>query len=263
MNIKQIIWLSSTLFLNLQIGAMDDPKKERAKQELISFLHNPGNEQLFTSMKELTKNFTDINAPEQLHGQNALIRATSMNNVELAKLLIDAGAAIDAKDYVHSTPLMYAVLGKINLVKLLLAAGANVNLLDNIGQSPLMLAIYYEHPDSEIIKLLINSGANINAQTNVGTPLIYAVNMQEVEIVKLLLNAGANVNIPVNGLTPLHVAVINNNIGLVQLLLEHGAYPEVPNILNQTALDLAREGGNKQIIKLLQDWIAVYQKKKL
>ena len=63
------------------------------------------------------------------------------------------------------TPLHFATRHQgEEVVKMLLEAGANVNAEDDTKWTPLMLASYAGQPDN--LKLLLASEANINAETD-------------------------------------------------------------------------------------------------
>jgi hypothetical protein len=88
-----------------------------------------------------------------------------------------------------ATPLMVASLnGHADRVKLLLAAGANVNATKD-GSMPLMGASLKGHAD--VVKLLLAAGANVNAADKYGnTPLFYASKNGHDSVVQLLKAAG-------------------------------------------------------------------------
>lgn len=81
--------------------------------------------------------------------------------------------------------------GNIEEVKLLIEAGADVNAVDDFRFSPsLMWASYYGH--TGIAKLLIDAGADINAvNKDCHTALTWAVRDKDIEMIKLLIDAGA------------------------------------------------------------------------
>ena len=97
--------------------------------------------------------------------------AIDSNNIERARLLIEKGADINAKDKGGWTLLNWAI-GKNNteISRLLIEKGAAVNAKSNNGITPLYLAI--EKYNTEISQLLIEKGADVNAKGNNGrTPL--------------------------------------------------------------------------------------------
>ena len=79
----------------------------------------------------------------------------------------------------------------IEIVKLLLNAGADIDKQDNHGDTALIYAAIKNN--IEIVKLLLNSGADIDKQNNNGdTALIYAAYRNNLEIVEILLDYGAD-----------------------------------------------------------------------
>jgi len=120
------------------------------------------------------------------------------------------------------TPLMYASrYGYIGMMKLLISAGANLEALGNNGETPLILAVIGN--SYEAVELLIRSGANVDVRDSSGnTVLMHAamfidraavhdptVNAYSVnrDIIKLLLDSSADIDATnKNGKTALMLA---------------------------------------------------------
>lgn len=85
-----------------------------------------GNPGLVTALVSAGADVNRANA----EGTTPLMQAAASGSVETAKLLLDHGAAVDAKDIAHAqTPLMFAAsLNRAAVVKLLLARGADSSL---------------------------------------------------------------------------------------------------------------------------------------
>ncbi|MGE5341629.1 MAG: ankyrin repeat domain-containing protein [Candidatus Omnitrophota bacterium] len=84
------------------------------------------------------------------------------------------------------------------------------------------------------------------------SPLFVSVSVGNIEIAKMLLNVGANPNIlEGEGVTPLVEAVEKENVELVQLLLKHGAKVDMKGLVYKP-LEIAKKKGNIKMIKLLE-----------
>jgi len=79
--------------------------------------------------------------------------------------------------------------GYLDIVKILIEAGADVNTKNFFGYTPLLWASIYNH--KEVVNLLIEAGADINAKNNYGyTALIYASGNNNKDIIDLLKDMG-------------------------------------------------------------------------
>jgi hypothetical protein len=127
--------------------------------------------------------------------------------------------------YVGDTPLHAAAAGhRVEIAKMLLDAGADVNAAKNHRRSQ---SLHYaadgflENPKWDakrqlaMIRLLLDAGADISAQDKNGaTPLHRAVRTRCAAAVKCLLDAGADATIRNKpGSTPFHLAVQNTGRG--------------------------------------------------
>eukprot|EP00928_Gymnodinium_smaydae_P056619 TRINITY_DN39984_c0_g1_i1.p1 TRINITY_DN39984_c0_g1~~TRINITY_DN39984_c0_g1_i1.p1 ORF type:complete len:275 (+),score=45.69 TRINITY_DN39984_c0_g1_i1:56-826(+) len=86
------------------------------------------------------------------------------------------------------------------------------------------------------------------------TPLIHAVDAEQVEAVNELLLASASVNIAdPQGSTPLHYAALLGHAEIVDLLLGAGANPRLLDEEKATAADVARGEGHTELAEKLAD----------
>jgi cytohesin len=120
--------------------------------------------------------------------------ATMNNHPELAKVLIDAGADVNAEEGEDKdTPLHNAVWhGYIELAKALIDAGADVNAENKWKSTPLHNAAWYQHP--ELVKVLIEAGADLDAKNSAKKTPLHFVARRNIKIAKMLIDAGADVN---------------------------------------------------------------------
>lgn len=133
----------------------------------------------------------DVNAKSN-NNATALLIASGRNNVDVVKTLINAGADVNAKNIDGLTPLMNASASDNDneVLKALISAGANIDATDNDGKTALMMASFEGH--SKVVKELLAAGADINLQDKYyKTALEYAGENYNTEIVKLLKKAGA------------------------------------------------------------------------
>ncbi|HEX9048880.1 MAG TPA: ankyrin repeat domain-containing protein [Verrucomicrobiae bacterium] len=192
----------------------------------------------------------DVNQNAE-YGRTALTVAAEEGFISILELLLANKANPNVTDNRNGqTPLWLAMYkGHDKCVKLLLAAGANVDaeasdfLQPSSSPRQTSLSLATERGWMEMIKLLIAAKANPNAGAK-NPPLLCAVAITNLEAAAILLHVGANPNAAAIGrfddlhfvkngdyqnycshMTPLWLAVYLNQPGLVQLLLKCKADP--------------------------------------
>jgi len=139
----------------------------------------------------------------------------------------------------------------------LLDQGVPANAVDRYGVAPLLMVYYYPSVlETRVIRKLIEKGADVNAKGLKGeTPLVLAVNKQNLEIATLLLKSGALPNSgELAGKRPLTLAIEKGNEELVKLLLQHKAdvnYLESSTSCNCLQLQVAIERHQVELVPLL------------
>jgi len=130
----------------------------------------------------------DVNQKDEA-GTPLLTLATERGFLEIAELLLENGADIDAMNAVGHTAINRAVFfGKTATIDFLLAKKADVNKTDKkFVLTPLMAAARKNR--HEIGEKLIKSGANINQTNSIDnfTPILWAVYSDNYEFVKMIL----------------------------------------------------------------------------
>jgi uncharacterized protein len=123
------------------------------------------------SVQMLIARGADVNAKDSWRGQTPLMWAAAENHADLIKVLLAAGAAVDARSNGTFTALMFAVRQDAReAVRLLVAAGADVNLTGPNGQDVLRLAITNRHYTLAVA--LLDAGARPMTRDKQGrTPL--------------------------------------------------------------------------------------------
>lgn len=238
-------------------------------------------------VESLLKSGVDVNIRHDRWGITALTGAAGWGKKEIVKLLLVHGANIEFKDGYGHTPLMSAAKeGHLDVVKVLLAHGAEINVKSGFTSAPLWLAAEKGHKEVvklllkegssanvtdresgesilhraaglghlEIVKTLIDYGANVNHSMQYGgsTPLINAAMNGHYQVVKILLEHGAKINKCSDVGTPLSVAVESRHIEIIKLLLTYGADGQYEDEYCKSALEIAKQKGDKDIIELLQ-----------
>ena len=138
-------------------------------------------------IKELIAKGADINAKEfkEEYIKTPLHCAALQGELEIAILLIEQGADIDAQDIFYATPLYSATSqGNYEVVKSLIEHGANINAQRLDKKTALHCAVENEYRD--IVKLLLEKGANENIQDHKGMkPIDYARSGANKEMIKI------------------------------------------------------------------------------
>ena len=168
-----------------------------------------------------------------------LIFVSQHRNTGVARVLLEHGAVVDARDNEDSTPLHVASQhGHANAARLLLEHGADVHALNNNHSTPLHFAS--ESGYAEAARVLLEHGADVHAlNNNRSTPLHFVSQHGEAEAARVLLEHGAIVDArDDDDSTPLHVASQCGNAKVARLLLEHGADIHVRNKTDQTPQNL-------------------------
>jgi ankyrin repeat protein len=175
--------LSLTLFLAVAAQAADSPLADAAMR---------GDK---AAVRALLKEKADVNIA-QGDGSTALHWAAYHDDLELAKLLIAAGADIKAKTRLGDLTALFmaAKNGNASMITLLLDAKAEINSANANGTTPLMLAASSGSVDA--VKVLLDRGADMNAKdiTNGQTAVMFASAAGRAEVVKLLAARGADLN---------------------------------------------------------------------
>jgi len=185
---------------------------------------------------------------EEIASATPLSYAVDANNMDLVKLLVEAGADVNAGKW---PPLCRAVdENNTAIAEYLIDHGANVNYPKDWG--PLHQALYVSN-NIEMVKLLLARGADINAGS--WPALTVSIWEERKDIFDLLIQRGADVNTTDKwGWTPLYW-VVNNGVGLdfLKILIAHGAKvnSKYQSQTGETALIAEALFGRTEAVKLL------------
>ncbi|KOB72790.1 Ankyrin repeat and SOCS box protein 3 [Operophtera brumata] len=141
--------------------------------------------------------------------------------------------------------------GRVELIKLLLKYGAIIDVKDFDGDTPLHEACLAQQP--EAVKVLLCAGANPRIQNDqLFTPFHIACAGTSLDSAANLIHYSVDVNQrTVTGETPLMISLRSNNEYMIYLLLENGADPNLKNIDDKLALDIAIDIGFSSVFRKL------------
>jgi ankyrin repeat protein len=126
-------------------------------------------------------------------GRTPLITAVVGDNIEVAEVLLAAGADIEGVDsQLGATPLSWAACaGRFKAARFLLSRGAQINVRAGPdGNTPLHHAVRCCHKVPEMIRFLVVNGANVNATNDSGlTPIKQTSSKTQKQLLRSL---GAN-----------------------------------------------------------------------
>ena len=134
-----------------------------------------------------------------------------------------------------------------------------VDVQDNSGQTMLLLAINAENCD--LVRLLLEQNPNVNLTDKYGrSPLMNASLNRHFDVAKLLLQKKeTNVDIQDNdGWSALMFACQQGHYKMVELLLKYNADPDLLNAEGESALSLALQQENVEVITLLEVYYNYY-----
>jgi len=229
-----------------------------------------------TSEKLIEKRNLTEEEKEDLHKQ--LETAIEEDQpVDVIERLIDQGADMNALYGNERRPLSLLTFVMINhnnkinnkeIIKMLISKGIDLEQEDDLQkQKPLHTTLSFNTP--EIAKILLDAGANINSLDYHGwTPLMKAVDKENIAIINILINARAKIDggskynttnyqatfVEKASYTPLIKAIEKGNIDIVRMLLDagadiNGAYTKY----GYSPLVIAIEEENIEIVTLLLD----------
>jgi ankyrin repeat protein len=180
-------------------------------------------------LKSITASGAYVNLRDA-RGSTPLMHAAAVGSLEAMKLLLKAGADVNAKNGLETTALIWGSLDPAK-VRMLVEAGANVNARSRLGRTPLQVAA--SRPGSaDAVRLLLTKGADSKAADVRGsTALFEAARVNDIDSLRLLLNAPVNINAGgFIGMTALNLATGHANLAAVRLLLDKGADVNAANV---------------------------------
>lgn len=168
---------------------------------------------------------------------SVLIRAAQQGHLEVAQLLIEAGADVNYRGFMGKSALYSAVEnGRMSVASALLEKGANAAQASVAGITPIMEAA--RSGNHRLIQALLDKGADVNV-------------IERPELGYARDSDGSA------GMTALMFAARGGHQAAVELLLKAGAQSTVTNANGKRAVDEAADNGYDNIVKLFSSGNAV------
>ena len=279
---KLLVWAAAKGRNDLVSAGLDRGASVNARSdEGYTALHAAVEHGQLETLKLLLAHDAEVNT-ELKHGDTPLHTCVALEKreaPEMARLLIQAGADVNAPSTRERTPLHVAAeRASPETVALLLTAGADVHARDADGKTPLHIAT--EHGRTEVVAALLQAGADPDEKADDGsTPLRRAARQDSRRTFRALLAAQPEHDVDTaafagdlkalgallardrgrleamdgSGRTPLHYAIEGGQAEAVRFLLDQGAGAETRTRWSATPLYLAADWAEREIVHLLLD----------
>lgn len=171
----------------------NDQEPEYARAEQVELIAAAGRDD-FKAVSDLLTKGVNPNLSADQWGDRALSRAVVNGNVEMVRILLDAGADPELKGR-GFTPLgMAALQGHVQITRQLLKAGADVNRKSSDGNTPITAATLMHRTD--VVRELLAYRPDVSIWNSEGrVSLGIAVEENCPDIVALMLAAGVDPNV--------------------------------------------------------------------
>lgn len=243
-----------------------DPYKYRVTEEFLNSVVLEENESLLTHcIKVENEAAVDVLLrcnvdPNQYNrrGVSPISAAAQKGYVPIVKLLIKAGAFVDAVNQSGSTALIQAAhFGRYEALKLLLEENANPHFANSKGTTALMRASQEGHV--AITRALIDAGVDVNCRNHEGmNALMLASQRGHADIVMILIEAGASKDEQTaQGSTALMLACKRGHDKCVEVLVAMGAEIYMRDRRYRTARDTALRRSHTGLLVWLDTQVQV------
>ena len=125
----------------------------------------------------------------RLPSKTPLMYAAEKNDIEMVEFLLESGADVNAESEAGWTAVMIAIsYGWIEIAKLLINSGATLKAKDKGNDR---MTVSYD----EMVGFLLELGADVNAENEAGwTAVVIAISYGWLEIAELLINSGVSLD---------------------------------------------------------------------
>ncbi|XP_012062616.1 PREDICTED: serine/threonine-protein phosphatase 6 regulatory ankyrin repeat subunit A [Atta cephalotes] len=197
-------------------------------------------------------------APDQLRattpaGDSALHLAARRRDIDMVRILVDYGAAVDMQNGDGQTALHIASAeGDETLVKYFYGVRASASITDHQDRTPMHLAA--ENGHASVIELLADKfKASIFERTKDGSTLMHIASLNgHSECATMLFKKGVYLHMPnKRGARSIHTAAGYGHVGIISTLLQRGEKVDAITNDNYTALHIAVESAKPAVVETL------------
>ena len=241
----RVKWFSPTTYPYMILSAKDVP----VERDFVSMCADSSPEEISAKISE----GVDVNEKHH-NGMSALMNAAMHNdNPEVIRVLIDAGASVNAKDMNSSgnTALIFAAMYNTpEVVSALIEGEADITVTNSEGMTAYDYALNNEKlNDSDVINRL-----EVKKSLTYDEFLELCKNASADEILDALKDTELDVNSPDgNGKNALMLACISNNADVISALIQKTEDINYADIFGNTALMFVCDSNNADAVNALLD----------
>ncbi|RSL81667.1 hypothetical protein CEP52_017150 [Fusarium oligoseptatum] len=211
-------------------------------------------------MKNLLKHEPDLEKVDSVFGQSALSRATENGNVDVAQLLIQAGASLYSSNHDGQSPALLAAMRSTEMLKLCIEEPRRPDIADTeptprarVVETGLRYGCEFNRED--IIDFIFGSDEYLNAQDEHQRNVLSLASEHGIKTeMEKLCEKDLDFNMRDKaGRTPLSWAAADGGKESVRLLLERSAIPDRADNNRRTPLSWASGSGQVEAVALLLD----------
>jgi ankyrin repeat protein len=216
-------------------------------------LHNAASRGHVAVATILLDSGADIDAREE-DNETPLHSAAWRSQVAIGRLLVERGSDLEARNHWGRTPLLVVAreTGNADMARLLIDAGAAINVRDRGGESSLDLAAWRGFAD--LVDLLLDNGAELPTAGSNNSQLIvmFAADKGLDRLFNLCVDAGVDLGMRNEGNgSLLHSASQGGSAAIVARLLDAGFDPNERDRYGRTPLHYAAELGREEAARML------------
>jgi len=204
-------------------------------------------------LRALLEAGADPEEPETGESWSPLQSAVYSDQVEVVRLLLDAGAGVNGAEDGNNSPLVLAIQsGSVDVFRILRERGASLNVDAEYLSFLFTTAASYGH--LEVVKWLLTQGADVDMTDFQGcSALTRAAKSDQLEMVKELLRLGADPNHRDHDTETVLMWAADHagNAAVLRALIRGGADVNAVNDMESTALSWAMRDGDPEMVQAL------------